>query len=126
MHIVMYTDGGTSGGNPGFGYGSYCFMLEGYPPIYGKGNFGLNCTSNEAEYKALLLGLARVKEYSTEIELEIRLDSALLVGQLQRDWKVKASNLELLWSRAMYRLNEFDAWRIVKVPREEIEIVLGH
>jgi len=125
MKVLLYTDGGSLG-NPGPGYGSYCIVIEDHPPSYGRENFGPNCTNNEAEYKALLLGLARVKEYSTEIELEIRLDSALLVGQLQRDWKVKASNLELLWSKAMYRLNEFDAWRIVKVPREEIEIVLGH
>jgi len=125
MKVLLYTDGGSLG-NPGPGYGSYCIVIEGHPPSYGRENFGPNCTNNEAEYKALISGLARVKEYSTKIELEIRLDSALLVGHLSKNWKVKAINLRPLHQKALTLLNEFQSYQIVKVPREEVEIVLGH
>ena len=124
MKVILYTDGGSLG-NPGLGYGSYCIVIEDHPPSYGRENFGF-CTNNAAEYKALLLGLARVKEYSTKIELEIRLDSALLVGHLSKNWKVKAINLRPLYQKALALLNEFQSYQIVKVPREEVEIVLGH
>ena len=125
MKVLLYTDGGSLG-NPGPGYGSYCIVIEGHPPSYGRENFGSNCTNNEAEYKALISGLARVKEYNTQIELEIRLDSALLVGHLSKNWRVKAINLRPLYQKALTLLNEFRSYQIVKVPREEVEIVLGH
>jgi len=124
MKVLLYTDGGSLG-NPGLGYGSYCIVIEGHSPAYSRENFGF-CTNNEAEYKALISGLARVKEYSTKIELEVRLDSALLIGHLSKNWKVKATNLKSLYQKAQALLNEFQSYRLVKVPREEVEIVLGH
>jgi len=125
VKALLYADGGSLG-NPGLGYGSYCIVIEDHPPTYGRENFGPNSTNNEAEYKALISGLARVKEYSTQIELEIRLDSALLVGQLSKNWKVKATNLRPLYQKALALLSEFQSYQLVKVPREEVEIVLGH
>jgi len=123
--VVLYADGGTAGGNPGRGYGSCCLTVNGQE-YRGRGEFG-PATSNEAEYFALLLGLDEVvKGFGTDVELEIRLDSALLIGQLSRGWKVKAENLHPLWAETKQKLGWFHSCKLVKVGRDEVVKVLGH
>ena len=125
MKVILYTDGGTAGGNPGQGYGSFAIYVDAQPPYYGRGEFG-RATSNEAEYRALLLGLDEVAKLGTDVDLEIRLDSALLIGQLSKGWRVKADNLRPLWVEAKQKLGWFHSCKLVKVGRDEVVKVLGH
>ena len=132
MKILLYTDGGTRGGNPGEGYGSCCIIDDDVINCDGvyfkKGDFGPS-TSNEAEYKALIMGLKAVKDrFGYDVDLTVKTDSALLVGQLKdiRAWKVKAQNLAPLWALARETKKRFRSCAIEKVSREEVVSILGH
>ncbi len=59
-------------------------------------------TSNEAEYLALI---AALKDPNSE-GCHIYTDSMLLVGQLTKNWNVKADNLKPLYKEAYGLLNE--------------------
>ena len=73
-------------------------------------------TNNEAEYRGLLAGLdAALARGATE--LEIRLDSELLVAQLEGDYKIRAANLKPLHAEAKRKLKRFKQIRFVQVPR---------
>ena len=131
MKILLYTDGGTRGGNPGEGYGSYFASIETNLTqkfLKDRVEFG-PCTNNEAEYRALIMGLKAVKDrFGSDIDLAVKTDSALLVGQLRdiRAWQVKAQNLAPLWALARETKKQFRSCVIEKVLREEIVSVLGH
>jgi ribonuclease HI len=73
-------------------------------------------TNNEAEYRGLLAGLdAALAQGATE--LEISLDSELLVAQVNGHYKVRAGNLRPLHAEAKRKLKRFQRVRIVQVPR---------
>ena len=65
------------------------------------------CTNNEAEYRALNLGLEEALR-NKYVELRIFLDSELVVRQLARIYKIKNSNLAKLSK---------DTRRLIIVPR---------
>jgi len=93
--VVIVFDGGSLGnGSPdSTGYGSYCIQSDapgGAQMTYsGQLEFGKGITSNQAEYHALLRVLMAVPD-PERVSLTLRTDSALLVGQLARGWKVKS------------------------------------
>ena len=133
IRLTLVTDGGSRG-NPGEGYGSYAlFEGEGSEPTaIASKVFGQDMTNNEAEYEALLWGLERTHQYQVnwgmipEIALTIRIDSALVRGQLQEGWKVNAPNLRERIRKARELLTNFASWEIKHIPRVEVEAVLGH
>ncbi len=73
-------------------------------------------TNNEAEYRALLRGLALAAERSDEIE--VRTDSELMARQLKGSYRVKAAHLKPLHEQAQRALARFKRATIVIVPRE--------
>lgn len=74
-------------------------------------------TNNVAEYEALLLGLKAVLELGKK-KVCIQSDSELLVRQLNGEYRVKDEKLKALFQKAIEVLRQFDAYRIVHVPRE--------
>ena len=90
---ILHTDGGARG-NPGpAGIGA---VLEiGDKKKLFKKYIG-EATNNQAEYQALILGLEKAKEFGVE-EIECRLDSELVVKQLNREYKVKDKGLSPLF-----------------------------
>jgi ribonuclease HI len=115
MRLVLYADG-ASRGNPGpaaFGVvltGARGRVVEEFGKTLGK------MTSNEAEYHGLLAGLDAALGRGAS-ELEVRLDSELLVSQLNGAYKVRATNLKPLFAEAQQKLKRFRRARIVHVPR---------
>lgn len=95
--LTIFTDGGARG-NPGpAGIGAV--ILD------GKGNavaeiseYIGKATNNQAEYKALLAGLAKAKELGGR-EIEVFLDSELVVKQLNREYRVRDKGLAPLFIR---------------------------
>jgi ribonuclease HI len=75
-------------------------------------------TNNVAEYRALLLALARAAELGAE-EVEIRSDSLLLVEQLLGRYRVKAEHLKPLLSEAVERAKRFRRFSVSHVPRSK-------
>lgn len=75
-------------------------------------------THNQAEYRALILGLRRAHSLGIT-ELDIRGDSKLVVEQIAERWKVKNPDLQELRQVARAQLDKLDDWDIRHVPREQ-------
>ncbi len=93
--LIIFSDGGSRG-NPGpAGCGAVVYNSK--RKIIAKiGQYiGIN-TNNQAEYRALILGLERAKKLKA-IEVLCYLDSELVVKQLNREYRVKDKNLEPLF-----------------------------
>jgi ribonuclease HI len=71
-----------------------------------------NCTSNEAEYLALIEALKSCNNGDI-----INTDSQLLVGQLTKGWKVKAENLKEYYKQAKELLEQKKGCKLVLVNR---------
>ena len=75
-------------------------------------------TNNVAEYRALLMALARAAELGAE-DVEILSDSELLVRQINGHYRVKADHLKPLVSEAVRRAKNFRRFSIAHVRREQ-------
>ena len=73
-------------------------------------------TNNFAEYTAVLLALRRAHELGAE-EVEIVLDSKLVVEQLSGRWKVRHPQIAPLVGQAMAELAGFRRWSLRHEPR---------
>ena len=75
-------------------------------------------TNNEAEYQALIDGLNYCVDNSIK-EIQVFLDSNLVVEQVNKNFKVKAGNLKVLNSKVDELIQEFNFIKINHVYREE-------
>ncbi|MDE3088390.1 MAG: ribonuclease HI family protein [Chloroflexota bacterium] len=115
--VILYTDGAARR-NPG--PASIGIVLT---DAHGKELAELGerigaTTNNVAEYRALLRGLECAAAQHAD-EIEIRLDSELLVKQLNGAYRVRAANLKPLCAQAQRALRKFDRVSIRHVPREQ-------
>ena len=74
-------------------------------------------TNNEAEYNGLLAGLAAAKEKGAD-EIEVTMDSELVVKQMQGLYDVKSPKLVPLYKEARQRFNAFRKAVILHARRE--------
>jgi ribonuclease HI len=113
---TLFTDG-ASRGNPGqAGAGIVLIDPAGEIRLQYGDYLGI-ATNNEAEYRALILGLQKARELGLG-KVEIRCDSELMVRQLNGSYRVKQPPLLRLWQEAQAALQRFAAHRIQHVPRE--------
>jgi len=75
-------------------------------------------TNNVAEYTAVLRALALAEELGAR-ELDLLLDSKLIIEQLHGRWRVKDSKLTPLHAEAKERLARFARWTATHVPRAQ-------
>jgi ribonuclease HI len=131
-YIIVF-DGGSRG-NPGFGYGSYMIerARDGKQDLK-RLEFGDGKTNNEAEYGALMAALqdlvGRIEAAGRDphtFSIRIRGDSALVINQLNGQWKTRSPRMAALCVEAKGLLRRFRAWEILHQPREESVRVLGH
>lgn len=113
----MHVDGGARG-NPGpAAAASVVSSPEGEILDEASELLGV-ATNNVAEYRALLLGLARARALGIT-EVELINDSELVAKQLQGAYKVKHPAMRPLYADAMAALRSFDRWSIRSVPRAQ-------
>src|SRR3989344_6112317 len=118
--IVIFTDGGARG-NPGPA-GAGVVAYEGSKKIFELKKFlGERQTNNWAEYEALILALTEAKRRGlAKRAIEVRMDSELIVKQMNGEYQVKE---ETLWPQYMKAHNllvaHFPEHRFVHVRREE-------
>lgn len=118
--IVVYTDGGARG-NPGAA-GAGVVAYDGTKKIFELKKFlGDNRTNNWAEYEALILALTEAKKRGLAgKEIEIRMDSELIVRQMTNEYQIKE---ETLWPQYMKVHNllvaHFPNTKFVHIPREK-------
>jgi len=114
--LILFADGGSRG-NPGpAGAGAVLYDAEGRE-VAALCRYLGRATNNMAEYTALNLGLAEAQRLGAQ-ELTIKMDSELVVRQLQGTYKVKAPGLRPLYAEACRRLQGFRRVSIMHVPRE--------
>ncbi len=117
MKVVVHVDGGARG-NPGAAAAAAVISTpEGEVLDEASELLGV-ATNNVAEYRGLLLGLARAKALGAD-EVEVVNDSELIAKQVTGDYKVKHPAMRPLYLDAMAALREFDSWSIRSVPRAQ-------
>lgn len=112
----MYADGAARG-NPGPA-GSGAVLLDERGLVIAELTRFLGvATNNVAEYTGLIIGLEEAQRRGID-ELDIRLDSLLVVQQMRGVWRIKHPGLRPLALRAGELLAHFPKRTIEHVPRE--------
>jgi ribonuclease HI len=118
--VLIYADGGARG-NPGpAAIGAVVLDPSTEPPTRLAAvseTIGV-ATNNVAEYRALVAGLEAARPFQAR-RARIRLDSQLLVRQLEGRYRVKQPHLRPYFERAKELLKEYVDVDIAHVPREE-------
>jgi ribonuclease HI len=117
MKLIVHVDGGARG-NPGPGAAAAVLSTPEGEVLAETSELLGSVTNNVAEYRALLLGLARAKELGAA-EVEVVNDSELVAKQVQGLYKVKHEAMRPLHSSAMAALRGFERWSIRSVPRAQ-------
>jgi ribonuclease H / adenosylcobalamin/alpha-ribazole phosphatase len=98
--VLIEADGGSRG-NPGpAAFGAVLFDAETREVIAERAECIGRATNNVAEYHGLIAGLELYLEHTPEADLEVRMDSKLVVEQMSGRWKVKHPSMVPLASRA--------------------------
>jgi probable phosphoglycerate mutase len=113
---TLYADGGARG-NPGPA-GSGAVLLDEQGNVIAEVNRSLgHATNNVAEYTGLIIGLEEALRRGID-ELDVRMDSLLVVQQMKGLWRIKHPGLKPLALRAGELLARFPKRTIEHVPRE--------
>ncbi|HXC46121.1 MAG TPA: ribonuclease HI family protein [Solirubrobacteraceae bacterium] len=115
MKVVVHVDGGSRG-NPGPAAAASVVSTPSGEVLDEASELLGNATNNVAEYRALLLGLARASALGAS-EVEVVNDSELIAKQVQGLYKVKHAAMRPLHSEAVAALRAFSSWKIRSVPR---------
>jgi ribonuclease HI len=117
MKVVVHVDGGARG-NPGPAAAASVISSPQGDLLAEQVQLLGPATNNVAEYRALLLGLARARELGAA-EVEVLGDSELIVKQVTGEYKVRHEAMRTLHRDAMAALSQFEDWSIRAVPREQ-------
>jgi ribonuclease HI len=117
MKAVLHTDGGARG-NPGPA-GIGVVLTDPSGEVIGEIAEGIgDTTNNVAEYSALIAGLELALEKGVT-DIEVFMDSTLVISQLKGEWKIKNDRLRALAVKARALLNRFENKSLQHVPREQ-------
>lgn len=117
--LIVNTDGGARG-NPGIAACAFVVSKDG-EVIYKKGVFLGETTNNVAEYKGVLEAYKWILENTRGLEeLVFKIDSELVVKQLNGLYKVRDKELFLLWKKVKEMEESIKATvSYVHIPRVE-------
>ncbi|MEK7137969.1 MAG: ribonuclease HI family protein [Patescibacteria group bacterium] len=115
--LIIYTDGGARG-NPGPAALGVVVGDKEYSEYLGE------MTNNKAEYLALVFALKKAKallggKKAEEAELEVRMDSELIVRQLNGIYKIKEPDLQPLFIEVWNLRLDFKKVTFHHIPREQ-------
>ena len=114
IKLLLNTDGGSRG-NPGPAAYGYVIqdVTSGAGIILEKcGNYLGSITNNQAEYAGLVAGVKWVLAHYPQANLEIRMDSLLIVNQVKGLYKVKSPDLLPLYQEARGLLSQLPHYTI--------------
>ncbi len=113
--LTLQTDG-ASRGNPGHAAAGVVLLRpDGTVVAQGKKYLGV-MTNNEAEYRALVLGLKSAALYKPSA-LDVRMDSELVVRQMTGRYRVKDAKLQALFAEAQALARAFPTITFTHVLR---------
>jgi ribonuclease HI len=115
--VIAYSDG-ASIGNPGeAGCGAALVDAKGETLLEDYKYLG-QATNNVAEYNGAILALERALALGAT-EVELRLDSALLVNQIKGGYRVKSRRIAGLYQDLMKLVKHFDRFEVTQIDRNE-------
>jgi ribonuclease HI/pterin-4a-carbinolamine dehydratase len=115
-HIKLYADGGSRG-NPGPSASGYVLMDMNDTIIFKSGVYLGITTNNQAEYQALKFGLIEAEKLGAR-EVDVYLDSLLVINQMKGIFKVKNRDLWPIYEAIKELVTHFKHVRFTHVPRE--------
>jgi ribonuclease HI len=116
--IIIYTDGGARG-NPGPA-GVGVSIQDHDKELACISEYIGETTNNQAEYEALYRALDKAREMGlNQVSVEVRLDSELVVRQLNGIYKVKEPGMKEQFARVDTLRKEFADISFVHVRREQ-------
>ncbi len=118
MKVIVEADGGSRG-NPGpAGYGSVVWSAD-HTTVLAEGKQAIGrATNNVAEYRGLIAGLDEAARLGAT-EVEVLMDSKLVVEQMSGRWKVKHPDLVALHQEAKALALRFERIGYAWIPRAE-------
>jgi ribonuclease HI len=112
---TLFADGGARG-NPGPAASGAVLVGPKGDILAEIGRYLGTATNNVAEWTALCIGLEAALERGIG-RLAVRLDSELVVKQINGEYRVKHANLRPLYQRARSLLRRFESVDVAHVPR---------
>ncbi len=120
--VIVYTDGGARG-NPGPAGIGVVITDEAGKTLHESSAYIGETTNNVAEYEALIRALEDLKMFGEQLrdmQVEVRMDSELIVRQMQGAYKVKEPSLKERFGKvAQLRLEHAPHLTFVHVRREQ-------
>ena len=118
MKLIIEADGGSRG-NPGpAAYGCLVKDAQTNEVLFKEGKTLGVTTNNVAEYSGLVAALAAAHEIDPNAQIEVRMDSKLVVEQMSGNWKIKHENMKGLVEKARNAFTQSQV-KYVWVPRED-------
>ncbi|MEO6605033.1 MAG: histidine phosphatase family protein, partial [Aeromicrobium sp.] len=115
--IIVEADGGSRG-NPGpASYGALIRDADTGEVIAERGETIGIVTNNVAEYSGLIAGLELAREHAPDADVEVRMDSKLVIEQMADRWKIKHADMKKLAQQAQALAPAGVVW--TWIPREE-------
>lgn len=118
MKVIVEADGGSRG-NPGpAGYGSVVWSAD-HGAVLAESKEAIGrATNNVAEYRGLIAGLSEAASLGAT-EVDVLMDSKLVVEQMSGRWKVKHPDIAPLHQQATALTARFDRVTYQWIPRAE-------
>jgi probable phosphoglycerate mutase len=117
--FIIEADGGSRG-NPGpAGYGALVRDAETGRLLAERAASVGRATNNVAEYGGLVAGLQAALDLDPTAEVEVRMDSKLVVEQMSGRWKVKHPDMQQLALQAKKLARQLGSVRYTWVPRAQ-------
>jgi len=118
LKVIVEADGGARG-NPGpAGYGAVVREAATGEVLLELAERIGEATNNVAEYRGLQAGLRAAADLGA-VEVEVRMDSKLVVEQMSGRWQIKHPALRVLAAEAAQLVGRFESVRFTWVPREQ-------
>lgn len=116
-HVEVEADGGARG-NPGpAGYGAVVREADSGEVLAERSESLGIATNNVAEYSGLIAGL-RAADALGAREVDVRMDSKLVIEQMSGRWQIKHPGLRPLAAEAAALVQRFETVRFTWIPRE--------
>lgn len=118
MKVIVEADGGSRG-NPGpAGYGSVVWSSD-HATVLAESKEAIgHATNNVAEYRGLIAGLGEAASLGAT-EVDVLMDSKLVVEQMSGRWKVKHPEIAALHQQATALAARFDRITYKWIPRAQ-------
>lgn len=115
--VIIHTDG-ASRGNPGLAAIAATIKDERGRLLASISQCIGRATNNQAEYRAVIAGLEKAIELGAK-QVDTKLDSQLVVRQINGRYRVKNAALKPLYQRVKQLQDSLESFTISYIPRQQ-------